>query len=86
MKGDNTVLLVLGGLGLLWLISKSSPTAVAAQQQALASSANLQSQAISANQNIANTAAIAGGVTGAVNALTGSTSSSNYTAPVYYNS
>jgi hypothetical protein len=81
MKDDNTVLYVIGGLGLLWLLTKMSPTAVAAQQAALASTANLQSQAISANQNVANTATIAGAATGIANALTGNTSYT--TSPVY---
>jgi hypothetical protein len=81
MKDDNTVLYIVGGLGLLWLITKMSPTAVAAQQAALASTANLQSQQISANQNMANTATIAGAAAGIANALTGNTSYT--TSPVY---
>ena len=55
MSQDNTALYVIGGLGLLWLLSKSTPTAVAAQQAALANAAAIQSQSIAANaqsQNI----------------------------------
>lgn len=55
MSQDNTALYVIGGLGLLWLLSKSTPTAVAAQQAALANAAAIQSQNIAANaqsQNI----------------------------------
>lgn len=85
MKDDNTIFLVLGGLGLLWLISKSTPAAITAQQQALASTASLQSQQIAANANNANIATVAGAATGLANALTGQPSST-YTAPVYYNS
>jgi hypothetical protein len=54
MSGDNTALYVVGGLGLLYLISKMSPTAVAAQQAALANAAALQSQNIAANANMTN--------------------------------
>jgi len=46
MSQDNTILYVVGGLGLLWLLSKTSPQAQIAQQAALANAANLQSQAL----------------------------------------
>jgi hypothetical protein len=49
---DNTPLFILGGLGLLYLVYKSSPTTVAAQQAALAQTAALQSQQIATNANI----------------------------------
>lgn len=54
MSQDNTVVYVIGGLGLLWLMSKMSPTAVAAQQAALANAAAIQSQNIAANANMTN--------------------------------
>lgn len=56
---DNALIYVIGGLGLLYLIMRSTPTAIAAQNAALQSAAALQSQAIStqANESYANTAA-----------------------------
>lgn len=54
MSQNNTALYIVGGLGLLWLVSKMSPTAVAAQQAALANAAALQSQNIAANANMSN--------------------------------
>ena len=54
MAQDNTALYVIGGLGLLYLVSKMSPTAVAAQQAALQNAAALQSQSIAANANVQN--------------------------------
>jgi len=52
---DNTVVYVIGGLGLLWLLTKMSPSTQIAQQAALANAAALQSQALQTNatqQNI----------------------------------
>ena len=52
---DDTMLYVIGGIGLLWLISRSNPTVVAANQAALQQSAALQQAQIAAtaqNQNI----------------------------------
>lgn len=54
MSQDNTLLYAIGGLGLLYLVYKTSPTAVAAQQAALANAAALQSQNITANANMQN--------------------------------
>lgn len=56
---DDTLLYVIGGVGLLWLMSRMAPASVAAQNAALQQSAALQSQAINTNANIsyANTAA-----------------------------
>lgn len=54
MSQDNTALYVIGGLGLLYLFYKMSPTTIALQNQALESQAALQSQQISAAQNEAN--------------------------------
>jgi hypothetical protein len=52
---DKTLLLVGGGLGLLWLLTKqSSPQQVMAQQAALANAAALQSQSIDASRNVQN--------------------------------
>lgn len=55
---DNTVIYVVGGVGLLFLLSKMMPQS-AAQAAAAAQTAALQSQAISAaaNTSYANTAA-----------------------------
>jgi hypothetical protein len=55
MSKDNTLMWILGGAGLLWLVSKMSPASAAAQQVALQNAAALQSQAIATNaqnQNI----------------------------------
>lgn len=46
---DNTVYYVLGGLGLLWLISRSNPATIAANQAVMAQTAALQQQQIAAN-------------------------------------
>lgn len=51
---DNTLLYVGGGLALLYLFMRSTPTAIAAQQNALNQAAALQSQAINANATQAN--------------------------------
>ena len=51
---DDTILYVIGGLGLLWLVTQLSPAAQSAQQEALAQAANLQSQAIQTGANVQN--------------------------------
>ena len=77
MAQDNTVLYVVGGLGLLYLLMKNSPSSLAAQQAALASGANLTSQQIAANQNTANVAAISGAATAIASDFSGSDTSNN---------
>jgi hypothetical protein len=54
VKNDDMVFLVLGGLGLLWLVTQASPAAQATQQAALANAAALQSQNIQTQANMQN--------------------------------
>ena len=53
-KDDNTVVMVLGGLALLYFWAKSNPSNVAAQQVALQDAAALQSQNITTAANMQN--------------------------------
>jgi hypothetical protein len=71
MGKDNTVLYVIGGLGLLYLIMRSTPQAIAAQQAALQNAAALQSQAIQSGATQANIQTGANLLTNLANDFTG---------------
>lgn len=72
MSQDNTLLYVIGGVGLLWLITRNSPAVIAANNATLAQQAALQSQAIAANAQDTNIQTGANLVNSLVSDFTGS--------------